>query len=282
MLFRCSYCPMNTNLTLAQFPGKLYFWWEACPLLPACENKLAKDIELQRELKGLSKIARIHACECELTHKCVWLERSVDHYYSNGINKCGRVADKISSKLLHSETWFKLSPHFCCCGNVNPNLQRSDHHGNIVCVVAHLFSGRHVGCVCVCVWWSIVKYTNIRVAVNLKSYVEFTCHYIPYGNCIIKCGKKSRLNTFICNLLHEIDTFSLLGECGTNSSAHALRTISRSERSVVAMGTFTVCCLTYIFPGRVDGCVWVCVCVSFLHLLKSSKAASSMWGKNRI
>ena len=45
-----------------------------CPLLRAWENELATDIELQTELKGLSKLREI--CEHEMTHKCVWLRHN--------------------------------------------------------------------------------------------------------------------------------------------------------------------------------------------------------------
>ena len=153
MLFRCSYCPMKTNLTLAQFPGKLYFWWEACPLLPACENKLAKDIELQRELKGLSKIARIHAHECELTHKCVWLERSVDHY-SNGINKCGSVGEWQTKYLQNYSTrkhGSNYQPISVAVGTWTPIFSAAITMETL-CVLLHIFSQAGTLAVSVCVF----------------------------------------------------------------------------------------------------------------------------------
>ena len=43
---------------------KLCFLGGVCPLLWACENELARDIELQRELKDLSKLCEICVSMC--------------------------------------------------------------------------------------------------------------------------------------------------------------------------------------------------------------------------
>ena len=54
---------------------------------------------------------------------------------------------------------------------------------------------------------------------------------------------KSRLNTFICNSLHEVDTFSLLGECGTNSSAHTFQ----GQKGQWLLWGHPLCVVSHIF-----------------------------------
>lgn len=144
-MLTCSYCPMKMNLTLAQFPGGLgtkpCFWWGACPLLPACENKLARDIELQRELEGLSKFV----------HISMWVWASWSTH-----NMCDSIVlasvEKWRTKYLETTPLGNMqSPQSIAVGTWTP-IFSSPITMETLCVLLHIFSqaGTLAVSVCVC------------------------------------------------------------------------------------------------------------------------------------
>lgn len=96
-------------------------------------------------------------------YPCVWVWASWSTH-----NVCDSIVlasvGKWRTKYLETTPLGNMqSAHFYCCGNMNPNLQLTNHHGNIVCVAPHIFSGGYAGCVCACVFDSLLL--NITIVV---------------------------------------------------------------------------------------------------------------------